>query len=199
MSQQSMPQSRTPSSATAPPSVQVPALLCVALSAGQVLLALVSSAVPSLGLGLGAEPMLWFAVLLAVLHVQQLAGLLALARSGFVGSGAVGRAGLGLAAIGGLLFMSGELVYLADAGTSETVFGLASITSALGLVLAGVAVLRVRRWSGPARFLPVGLGAYIVVVLTPLLMATPLGLLGIAGWASLWLLLGLALYRTGHR
>lgn len=198
MSQHPLRQPVTSPPVAARPDARVPALVCAAGAAGHVLLALVAFAVPSLGLGLGAEPVLWFAVLLAVLHVQQLAGVLALARSGFAGSGAAGRAGLGLAATGGALFMAGELVYLADAGTGETVFGLASLTSALGLVLAGVAVLRARRWPGPARFLPVALGTYIVAVLTPLLVATPFGLLGIAGWAVLWVLLGLGLYHAAQ-
>lgn len=201
MSQHPMSQHTAPPPATARhpalPSltgVRGPAVVCATGSAGHLVVALVAVAVPSLGLGLGDDPMLWFGILLAVLHVQQLAGVLALSRSGYAGPGAAARVGFGSAALGGVLFMSGELVYQLDAGASDVVFGLASVTSALGMILAGIMVLRAGRWAGPGRFLPLAIGVYLVAVLTPLLAATPFGLLGIAGWAALWLLLGLALF-----
>ena len=75
-----------------------PALICVLGSAGQVVLALVGLAVPKLGLD--AEPMVWLSVLLAVLQLQQVAGVLAIWQSRLAGEGAVARIGLGMARSG---------------------------------------------------------------------------------------------------
>lgn len=71
---------------------------------------------------------------------------------------------------------------------------------ALGLVLAGVAVLRSRRWSGRHRYLPLVTGAWIVVVLVPVLvLAGDPGTGGapatIAAWYVLWVALGVAVLR----
>lgn len=171
--------------------VRTPALICAALSAVQVAAALLGLAVPAFALG--AEPIPWFVVLLAVLHVQQLAAVLAVARSGYAGSGVLARSGLALTALGGVAFLVGELLYLIDTAVADIAFGVAPIATGLGMILVGIAVLRTRRWSGTARFLPLAIGLYVVVVLTPVLIATSAGLLAIAGWAVLWLLLGVAL------
>lgn len=176
--------------------VRTPALVCVVLSAGQIVLALVGLVVPAVGLG--AEPVLWLAVLLAVLHVQQLAALLALVRSGATGNGDLVKVGLGLAALGGIVFIVAELLYFADPGIAETAFTIAPLASGLGMILTGVAVLRAGRWAGPARFLPLAIGVYIFAVLVPVLVATSAGLVAIAGWALLSLLLGFALYSTAR-
>ncbi len=77
---------------------RTPALICVLGSAGQVVLALVGLAVPKIGLD--AEPMVWLSVLLAVLQLQQVAGVLAIWQSRLAGEGAVARIGLGLARSG---------------------------------------------------------------------------------------------------
>jgi hypothetical protein len=42
----------------------------------------------------------------------------------------------------------------------------------IGMVLAGVAVLRAGRWSGWRRFVPLALGAYMFVVFLPVVIAT---------------------------
>lgn len=175
------------------PSVRTPALVCAVLSAAQVVVALLAYTVPALGLGLGDEPMLWSAVLLAFLHVQQLAAVVALARSGLLQPGVLGRTGLWLTALGGVVFLVGELLYVIDRAVADIAFGIAPIASGAGMILVGVAVLQARRWTGPARFLPLAVGAFVVVVLTPVLIATAAGLLAIAAWAALWLALGIAL------
>lgn len=143
---------------------------------------------------LGAAPVVWFSVVLAVLHLGQIAAAIALWRTGLAGTGALARAGLGLWLLGGLAYVVGELLYLTANPLTDAVFGVASLASGVGPILAGIAVLRVGRWTGPGRFLPLAIGVYVFVVLTPVLFATSAGLLAVAGWNVLWLLLGLALY-----
>lgn len=145
--------------------VRTPALICAVLSAAQVVAALVGLAVPAYALG--ADPILWFAVLLAILHVQQLAAVLAVARSGYAGAGALATTGLALTALGGVAFLAGELLYVVDVAVADPVFTAASVASGIGMVLVGIAVLQTRRWAGPARFLPLAIGVYVFVVLTP--------------------------------
>lgn len=176
--------------------VSTPALICAALSAVQVLAALLGLAVPAFALG--APPILWFVVLLAALHIQQPAAVLAIARSGYAGTGAVTTTGFALTALGGVAFIAGELLYLGDTAVADTAFTVAPIASGIGMILVGVAVLRTRRWAGSTRFLPLAIGVYVFVVLTPVLVATSAGLLAIAGWAVLWILLGVALSTTAR-
>lgn len=172
--------------------VRTPALVCAVLSAAQIVVALITLGVPALQYG--AAPILWFSVLLAALHIRQLAGVLALGRTGLAGTAGLARAGLGLATLGGLGLIAGELTYLVDIGASDTVFGVASVASGLGMILAGVAVLREGRWAGAARFLPLAIGVYMLVVLMPVVVvASGAAVIVIAGWAVLWVLLGLAL------
>lgn len=143
---------------------------------------------------LGSEPIAWHSVLLAVLHIGQIAAAIALWRTGLAGTGGLARVGLVLWLIGGVLYSVGELLYITTHPMTDAVFGIASLASGVGPILAGVAVLRAGRWIGVARFLPLAIGVYMFVVLTPVLFATSFGLLAIAGWNVLWLLLGLALY-----
>jgi hypothetical protein len=171
--------------------VRAPALICALGSAAQLLVLVAAVVVPPLRFD--AEPVPWVTVLLAVLHLPQIAGVLALGRSGRAGPGAAVRTGLGLAALGGLLLVPGELLYPVDVDVSNTLFGIGSLASGIGMLVVGVAVLRRRRWDGPGRFLPVALGAWVFVVLTPTLIAGSAEEIGIGGWAVLWVLLGLAL------
>lgn len=62
------------------------------------------------------------------------------------------------------------------------------------LVVAGIAVLRARRWRAWHRRTPLAVGAYVVAVLTPVLLGNggppaPAALWSIAGRGLLWALL----------
>jgi hypothetical protein len=170
------------------------AQVTVVAAAAQLCAGIFAAVVPAYGLR--REPIIWFSVLLAVLHLGQVAAAVALARSELAGPGRLARAGLTLWITGGLGYVAGELLYLVDAPTSDVAFQIGSLASGIGLVLAGIAVLRTGHWQGPGRVLPLVTGGYVFVVLVPVLVATPAGLLGIGGWSVLWLLLGLGLLST---
>jgi hypothetical protein len=82
-------------------------------------------------------------------------------------------------------------VYLLDES-----FGFVSAAVGLSLFLAGVAVVWGRRWPAPWRYLPLVLGGYVFLPLIPVVTA-PMSLAPIvlAGWMSLFVLLGVAMLR----
>ena len=83
---------------------------------------------------------------------------------------------------------------------ASTAIGIASMIAAAGFVLAGVAVLRGRTWSGPARFLPLLTGLWVFAGMTPLIIADGrLFYVGIGTWNALLAALGLALARLGSQ
>jgi hypothetical protein len=68
----------------------------------------------------------------------------------------------------------------------NVLYGVTSILTGLGLVLAGVAVRRARRWTGWRSWLVLALGVYVFVPLTPAL-AGPFAVARIA--ITVWMLL----------
>jgi len=175
------------------PQVRLAARACMVGGAGLFILAVAALAVPELAPG--APPVTWLQVLLAVLHVGQIAGMAAIGLAGAVGR--AGVVGLWLAAAGGASFAVAELTVLISVPGSEPAFGLGSLLTVVGLCMAGGSVLHQRMWNGPGRFLPLALGAYNLVMV-PALVAGPvqLGLAALAVSAVLWTLLGWSLSAT---
>lgn len=172
------------------PQVRLAARACMAGGAGFFILAIVALTVPALAPG--APPVVWLQVLLAVLHVGQMAGMAAIGLTGAVGR--AGRVGLWLAAAGAATFAGAELTLLVSRPGSETAFGLGSLLTVVGLSIAGLSVLHQRTWNGPGRFLPLALGAYNVVMLLALVVGpVQLGMLALALNAVLWTMLGWSL------
>ena len=68
----------------------------------------------------------------------------------------------------------------------------------LGLILAGIAVIRAHRWTGWHRYVVLALGIYVFVVMTPLIIvsggppATALGVVALLGWEILWALIAVS-------
>ena len=174
-------------------SVSVPtlALISAAAAAAFFVDALLGMAIPALAYD--APPVWWDAVLRAVLHLGQLAAAIAVSRAGLAGNWIYARIGLVLWILGSIAFAVGELVYLVARGPSDMVFQVGSVAMLVGMVMAGVGVLRARRWTGPGRFLPLITGLYIVP-LTMAIITTDAALAALAGYSVLWLLLGLSLY-----
>lgn len=151
----------------------------------------------------GWEPS-YGSVLQGVIHVAELAGVIALLLSGAAGTGWLGRTGLGAAVLGQVVLVVAELVYPGDPDLGDQLFGVGPVLSALGMVAAGVAVLRAGTWTGWRRFTPLAVGLWSIVVLTPALVVSggppaPVALWAIAGWDLTWLLLGVAVWvAAGH-
>lgn len=134
--------------------------------------------------------------LIAVAYLLLIGGVIGLARSGAAGNGWPGRIGLAAAGLGWLTWAAAQFVLQIDFTLAEIVlFPVGSILIGLGMILAGVAVLRARRWRGWQRGVPLLCGLYLVP-LTLVLFAILGGpsFLVLAGYGLCWLALGAALW-----
>ena len=139
-------------------------------------------------------------------YVATLAGVVALGLTG-AAAGMVGRAGVGIAVAGLLGFLVADVT--APGPVSDALYEAVPLVTALGMVLAGVAVLRSGRWSGWHRFVPLVVGGWIVVVVVPVIVLTggsgpgpgaTAAVAAVGCWHLLWGALGLAvLGETGSR
>ncbi|HVF53724.1 MAG TPA: hypothetical protein VNC78_08985, partial [Actinomycetota bacterium] len=144
----------------------------------------------------------WF----AIQHVGLLIGIQALARFGVGGASRLTRIGHWLAGAGmlGLAIMEVVAITAADAAYPspttdplEAGYGVTSIAIGVGLVLVGIGVLRERRWTGWQRWVPMLLGVWVFVPMTPALMGPfVLARLAITAWMVQFAALGLALIRS---
>ena len=135
----------------------------------------------------GWEPSLGWMIQPGI-HVGELAAVIAVALSGAAGSGRPACIGLGAAMLGQAILVVAELVFPRDPDLGDALFGVGPVLSGAGLVVAGIAVLRARRWTDPARFAPVTVGIYTLLVLIPALVVSdgppaPVALWTISGWA----------------
>lgn len=126
-----------------------------------------------------------------VMHLGELAVVVAIALSGAAGVGWLGRIGLGLAGLGQLMMAVAEPVGSTSLG--DTLFTIAPNLTGLGLILAGVAVIRTGVWTGWQRGITLALGIYVFVPMTPMIIASggppaELALIGLLGWEILWFL-----------
>jgi hypothetical protein len=164
---------------------RVSALIAVPVTAIAVLYAAAGAAFswePSLG---------W--LIQALIHLGELAAVVALASSGAVGASRPGRAGLALAAVGQILLAVAEVVWPRQPDLGNVLFGIAPVLTGVGLITASVTMIRADR----GRWLPLALGGYTLAVLVPAQIATggppaPLALASIAVWDVLWLLVALS-------
>jgi hypothetical protein len=161
-------------------------------------------AIYALVVGFTAADPSWGYLLQALGHLGELAAVVALALSGAAGAGLLGRIGLGAAALGEVLLTVAELVYPSAPDLGDQLFMIAPLLSGIGMVLAGIAVLRAGRWSGWHRFVPLAVGIWMLAVTTPILITTGgppafAAVLAIAGWDVLWVLLGLSVLAENAR
>jgi len=140
-------------------------------------------------------------LLWSVAHVLVVIGLLGFRRSGVAGDGRAARMGIGLAIAGTALLLIGEIVSLPfgdeplDAtgpAIAATAYGLGTLLSAAGLLLAGKATLDARGWQDWRRFTPIVAGAWTLALSG---VAFTAGLqTGVAIYGVCLLALGIALY-----
>jgi hypothetical protein len=132
-----------------------------------------------------------------IIHLGELAALVALALSGAAGTGLLGRLGLGLAGLGALVLAVAEVTSRSAPATSDTLFAIAPNLVGVGLILTGIAVIRTGLWSGWRRSVTLVLGVYVFAVMTPVIIvaggppaAPAIGALLV--WEVLWVLLAVA-------
>jgi hypothetical protein len=158
----------------------------------------------TVGLLVGMPDPDWAYLPRGIIHLGELAAVVALALSGAAGTGLLGRLGLGLACLGELMLAVAEVITLSAPGTSDTLFAIAPNLVGLGLILAGIVVIRTVRFTGWRRYVTLALGIYIFVVLTPVIIAAggPPAYAAIAGllvWQVLWVLIAVAVLVEAER
>jgi hypothetical protein len=144
-----------------------------------------------------------FSLFSALLHGLVIVGLVAFGGSGAAGRSRAASSGVALAVAGTALLLVGELasIPIRNAEIDDTsteivgaVFGLASILSTVGFLLAGRATLRAGMWHDWRRFTPLATGIWLTA-LTLLSLAVPKVLHGGVGlYGACLLAMAMALY-----
>lgn len=133
------------------------------------------------------------------IQVLVVIGLMAFARSGAAATTA-GRVGARLAVAGATLYVVAHALSLVayDAAIDEPMaitvmscFGIGTLLTASGMIMAGTSTLRSASWSGWRRFTPLALGAWMVAM-TPL-QFTPALPVAVGTYALAVMALGLAM------
>lgn len=146
---------------------------------------------------------IWF----FVQHLGLLAGIVALTRAEAMAPGRSARWGTGLAAVGMTLLAVTELIaitardstYPGDGtGLLDGLYGLSSLAVGVGLIVAGIAVRRSRRWTGWRSLVVLVAGIFVFVPMMPALMGPfVLARLAITVWMLLFAALGYTLWKAG--
>jgi len=140
-------------------------------------------------------------LVLAALYVLAFAGVLGFARSGVAGPGRSARVGTVVALTGTAVLFAAQLlsIPIADqrlddtgAGLVGACFGLGSLLSAIGFIVAGIATVRVRRWDGWRRYVPLATGISFVALVG--LAVTPALAVAVALYGMCLTALGVALW-----
>lgn len=163
-----------------------------------------------IGIGVGIKeglaPTAWGTTMFVIMQLVALianagvfVGVIGLARSGAAGEGWLAKIGLGLALFASALFLPLELYIIVNLDVGGMLLGFSALLQGLGLLLAGIAVVRAGRWQGWQRWISLLCGLYTFVVLIPALALSPDGYnaWALVGWQIPFALLGLALYQHG--
>lgn len=163
-----------------------------------------------IGIGVGVKeglaPTAWGTTMFVVMQVIALVanalvfvGVIGLARSGAAGASWLAKIGLGIALYASALFLPLELYIIANLEVGGMLLGVSALLQGLGLLLAGIAVMRTGQWRGWQRWTPLTCGLYTFLVLIPALAISPDGYnaWALVGWQIPFALLGLALYQHG--
>ncbi|MGX6605024.1 hypothetical protein ACWKSP_23260 [Micromonosporaceae bacterium Da 78-11] len=171
------------------------------------LVALVITAIATLyaaGVALsGREPSFGWSIQ-AVIHVGELLAVVALARSAAAGPGRAAKVALATALLGQVFLAAAELIWPNSPGVGETLFAIGPLLTGLGIVAAGILVVRTRHWTGWRRWTPAAVGAYVFVALIPILVGTggppaSAAVWAISGWDLLWSLVAVSALIEGAR
>ena len=133
-----------------------------------------------------------------VANTLALIGVIGLARSGAAGDSLLAKIGLGLALVASALFLPFDVLVAVNEDLGGMLLGLTSLVQGLGLLLAGIAVLRAGRWNSWGRFTPLLCSLYTFLILIPALaLSDGYNAWALAGWEIPFMLLGLALVQYG--
>ena len=130
-------------------------------------------------------------------YLMLMAAVIGVARSGAASGSWPARLGFVSASIGWALSAVAQFVLQVDVALAETVlFPTATVLIGLGMLVAGIAVVRANRWRGWRRITPLICGLYPFVVIFPAFAATggP-NFLVLSGWGLCWLALGASLWK----
>lgn len=131
-------------------------------------------------------------------HTLVLGGLIGLDRLGVTGDSRLGKGGLRLAIAGRVLFLTAEGVAIAVAKDDIVLFPVAAVTTALGMLAAGAAIISARRLTGWQRYLPITVGAYPFIFMFPVLALTGVRPdLAVTGWGLTFVGVAAALWTAG--
>lgn len=142
-------------------------------------------------------------LLWAIAHALVIAGLIGLRRSGLAGPTKRAAAGLKLAVAGTAVLFIAEFASLPFANQQAddiapaivgATFGLGTILSGIGLLMAGTAALQAGRWQSWRRLTLLAAGGW-TVVLTAIAMTNALPT-GVAIYGLCLLAIGIAMYTT---
>lgn len=112
-----------------------------------------------------------------------------------------GYVGFAIAALGRAGFVGAEIAALATGTTQEAALPIAALLTAVGMVVAGVAVLRARRWVGWRRIAPLAAGAYPLLAMFPFAAAAEDGppALTLGAWGAVLVVVGVAARSEARR
>jgi hypothetical protein len=96
------------------------------------------------------------------------------------------------------LFALAHFWAIADEDAAIPFFSAFMMLSALGLIVAGIAILRSRRWTSPLRWLPLATGLCPLTIPVGLALGDVPHFLAIALWGACWAALGAALTSDRH-
>jgi hypothetical protein len=136
-------------------------------------------------------------------HMLLLIGILGLARSSAAVTSLLGRVGVWISIVGMATLTLCEVGAMTLATSPypsprtdfmDMAFGVASILIGVGLVLAGVAVARSRKWGGWQRFVALICGVAVFVIVIPGVFGSFLAGRLVLVWMLMFAALGWALY-----
>ena len=136
----------------------------------------------------------------AISHLLVIAGLVGIHRGRLAGPGRAASAGLAVAGLGTAILVAGELagIPIRDASVDSSgaaidgaLFGVGTLLSAAGLLIAGRAALGAGVWRGWRRFTLLAAGIWTLLLVG--IAATPAASVGIAIYGAFLLAVGVAL------
>ena len=133
-------------------------------------------------------------------HALVLGGLVGLDRLGVTGDSRWGKAGLRLAIFGRIVFLAAEGVAIAVANDEVPLLPLAAVTTGLGMLAAGAAILRAGRLAGWPRYVPITVDGYPFIFMFPVLAVTgERPDLAVTGWGLTFVGVAVALWTAATR